>query len=259
MSWLDDEQVERLREVYNKEHPKEKAIPKGETAKVWDKLQKRLAAKCKTGRAECIVSSLMARPKAPTEWAVNRYEWLSSDDIQAIEDNYTKVFPNYFFVGSVPIDFDLQNETRQCLVSVLCSMKLPELYKQGYERIGIIFNTDPHDGPGQHWIALFADIRPELQHGRITYFDSYAQKPEPEVQKLMRRWKEQWDATGVHSQPLKLSYNRTRHQYKDSECGMYCLYFHYACLTELPMDEQIPDDVINSFRNLLFRIPKIES
>ena len=259
MSWLDDEQVERLREVYNKEHPKEKPIPKGKTHAVWDKLQKRLASKCKTGRAECIVSSLMSRPKAPAEWALNRYEWLSSDDIQEIQEEYMKLFPNYFFVGSVPIDFDLQNETRECLVSVLCSMKLPELYKQGYERVGIIFNTDPHDGPGQHWIALFADIRPELQHGRITYFDSYAQKPEPEIKKLMRRWKDQWDATGVHPQALRLSYNRTRHQYKDSECGMYCLYFHYACLTELPMNQQIPDEVINSFRNLLFRMPKIES
>jgi hypothetical protein len=259
MSWLDEEQVERLREVYNKEHPKEKPIAKGETEKVWGTLQKRLAEKCKTGRAECIVSSLMSRPKAPAEWALNRYEWLSSDDIQEIENNYMKVFPNYFFVGSVPIDFDLKNETRECLVSVLCSMKLPELYKKGYERVGIIFNTDPHDGPGQHWIALFADIRPELQHGRITYFDSYAQQPEPEIKKLMRRWKDQWDATKIHPQPLKLSYNRTRHQYKDSECGMYCLYFHYACLTELPMNQQIPDDVINSFRNLLFRMPKIES
>jgi hypothetical protein len=27
----------------------------------------------------------------------------------------------------------------------------------------------------------------------------------------------------------------------------------------LPMNEKIPDDVINSFRNLLFRIPKIDS
>lgn len=259
MSWLDEETVERLRTVYNKEHSNEKPIAKGNTEGVWNKLQERLRSKCKTGRAECIVTSLMSRPKAPQEWAVNRYEWLSSDDIQAIEDNYTKVFPDYFFVGSVPIDFDLQNETRECLVSALCAMKLPELYKKGYQRIGIVFNTDPHDGPGQHWVALFADIRPELKHARITYFDSYAQKPEQEVRKLMKRWKEQWDTTKVHSEPTKLSYNKTRHQYKDSECGMYCLYFHYACLTELPMNERIPDEVINSFRNLLFRMPKIQS
>jgi len=34
------------------------------------------------------------------------------------------------------------------------------------------------------------------------------------------------------------------------------VYFHYACLLELPMETKIPDDVINGFRNLLFRMPK---
>jgi len=34
------------------------------------------------------------------------------------------------------------------------------------------------------------------------------------------------------------------------------LYFHYACLMGIPMDERIPDEVINSFRNLLFKMPK---
>jgi Ulp1 family protease len=135
-------------------------------------------------------------------------------------------------------------------------MKLPELYKKGKQRIGIVINTDPHDGPGQHWVCVFCDIRPELEYPRMTYFDSYAQSPEPEIRKLMKRWKQQWDATGIHSNGMKLTYNKTRHQYKDSECGMYCLYFHYACLTELPMGTKIPDDVINAFRNLLFRMPK---
>jgi hypothetical protein len=259
MSWLDKDAVNRLREVYNREHPREPPVEPGDPETVWHELQSRLRAKCKTGRAECIVASLLRRPRAPKEWAVNRYEWLSSDDIDAIEKNYAELFNDYSYVGSVPIDFDLQNETRECLVSALCAMKLEELYKKGKHRIGIVINTDPHDGPGQHWVAVFCDIRPELEYPRFTYFDSYAMTPEPEIKRLMRRWKKQWDATGIHSKPMKLTYNKTRHQYKDSECGMYCLYFHYACLMALPMDEKIPDDVINAFRNLLFRIPKIDS
>ncbi len=259
MSWLDKAAVNRLREVYNKEHKREPPVGAGEPEAVWSELQSRLRAKCKTGRAECIVASLLRRPRAPKEWAVNRYEWLSSDDIDAIEKNYAELFNDYYYVGSVPIDFDLQDETRKCLVSALCAMKLEELYKKGKHRIGIVINTDPHDGPGQHWVAVFCDIRPELEYPRFTYFDSYAMTPEPEIKTLMRRWKKQWDTTGIHSKPMKLTYNKTRHQYKDSECGMYCLYFHYACLMMLPMDEKIPDEVINAFRNLLFRIPKIDS
>lgn len=256
MSWLDDEEVDRLREVYNKEHKSEPPISKGTTEQQWQQLQSRLHEKCNTGTSECIISSLLRRPRAPKEWVVNRYEWLSSDDIAAVEKNYEDIFVDYCFIGCVPIDFDLKSETQKCIVSTLCSVKLTELYKKGHHRIGIIFNTDPHDGPGEHWVALFCDVRPELEFPRVTYFDSYAHTPEKEIQTLMKRWKEQWDASKIHSKPMKMSYNSTRHQFKDSECGMYCLYFHYACLLGVPMETQIPDDIVNGFRNLLFTMPK---
>lgn len=256
MSVFDEQEIKRLCEVYNREHPRESPIDcESPAEEVWHELQKRLGAKCKTGRAECIVSSLLRRPRAPKEWTLNREEWLSSDDIDAVEKNFVDVFADYAYIGSVPIDFDLQDETRKCLVSTLCSLKLPNLVAKGKERIGIVINTDPHDGPGQHWVAVFCDVRKELEYPRVTYFDSYANAPEKEVKTLMKRWAEQWDITGIHSKPMKLTFNKTRHQYKDSECGMYCLYFHYACLMNLPMDERMPDEVINAFRNLLFRMP----
>ena len=167
-----------------------------------------------------------------------------------------KLFANYSFVGAFPIDFDKRNKTGQCLVSSLCSMDIQSLYKQGKTQIGIIFNTDVSTGPGQHWIALFCDIRPELEFPRITFFDSYAQKPEKEVKVLMKRWKENWDSGGVHTKPMEMSYNKTRHQFQDSECGMYSLYFHYCCLMGIPMEKRIPDDVVRSMRGLLFHIRK---
>ena len=257
MSVFDEAEIKNLCEVYNKDHPKESKMScEGRNSDdVWVELQKRLGAKCKTGRAECIVAALLRRPKAPAEWSLNREEWLSSDDIDAVEKNYTDLFPNYYYVGAVPIDFDLQDETRKCVVSALCSMKLHELYKKGFQRIGIVVNTDPHDGPGEHWVAVYADLRPELAYPRVTYFDSYALNPEGEIKRLMKRWKEQWDATGIHSKGMKMTFNKTRHQYKNSECGMYCLYFHYACIMNIPMGERMPDDVVNTFRNLLFRMP----
>ena len=257
MSIFDEAEIRNLCKVYGKENPKEPKLScDGRSPdEVWADLQRRMGSKCTTGRAECILASLLRRPKAPAEWSLNREEWLSSEDIDAVEANYREVFPNYYYVGSVPMDFDLKDETRTCIVSTLCSMKLPELYAKGYRRIGIVINTDPHDGPGQHWVAVFADLRPELEYPRITYFDSYAMVPEPEVKALMTRWKEQWDATKIHSNELRLTFNKTRHQYKDSECGMYCLYYHYACLMNLPMGERMPDDVVNTFRNLLFRMP----
>lgn len=251
--WFEPDEVERLREVYNREHPHSAPIQAGSAENTWQQLQQRFHEECRTGQATCIVTHMMKKPRAPDSWSLNRYEWLSSDDIAAVEKEYMRLVKDYSFLGTVPIDFDLHAETGECLVSTLCQTRLDKLYAKGFTKIGIIFNTDPHDGPGEHWVALFADLRPELEYARITYFDSYAQKPEKEIQTLMRRWKKQWDAQGVHTKPTVLTYNKTRHQYKDSECGMYCLYFHYCCLFGIPMDERIPDDMVNRFRNLLFR------
>ena len=103
--YVGESEVERLREVYNKEHPHEQSIPTGGTETVWSQLQMRLQSKCKAGRAECIVTSLLLRPKAPSDWKVNPEEWLSSDDIEKLERAYEKLFVGYKYVGTFPIDF----------------------------------------------------------------------------------------------------------------------------------------------------------
>ena len=241
---FDQKTLENLRIVYNKEHPNETPIS-GTNA--WEGLTKRFHAKCKEGRSECIIAHMLRKPKAPDSWTTKPTEWLSSIDIENVESQYMKLFPSYKFLGCIPIDFDLKSETGKCLVDALCSLKLKDLYAQGYKQFGIVFNTDVHDGPGQHWFALYCDVRPELEFSRVTYFDSYASKPEKEIKRLMKRWKEEW------GKEMVATYNTTIHQYKDSECGMYCLYFHYCCLTETPMGEKIPDDVMNQLRELLFK------
>jgi hypothetical protein len=242
--------------VYNKEHSTETPIAQGEMHVVWGELKKRFSSHCKAGTAECILASMLSKPKAPESWAVNPEEWLSSDDIDHVENQFTKLFSKYYFLGTFPIDFDKKSETGKCLVSSLCSLDLSRIYKNGFTQIGIIFNTDVSTGPGKHWVAVFCDIGPEFEYPRITYFDSYSHKPEKEIQVLMKRWRDQWMKTGIHSEPMKLTYNKTRHQYEDSECGMYCLYFHLCCLLGIPMEERIPDPVVRGLRGMLFRVGK---
>jgi hypothetical protein len=197
---------------------------------------------------------MLSKPTAPSSWKSNPEEWLSSLDIDAVEKQFTKIFTDYYYVGTVPIDFGKKSETGTCVVNSLCSLNIEHLYKKGYRRIGIVFNTDVSTGPGQHWIALYCDIRPELVFPRITYFDSYGDKPSKEVVNLMKRWKITWDATKIHEKPMATTYNKTRHQYENSECGMYCLYFHFCCLLGTPMNKRIPDEVVRGFRGVLFRI-----
>jgi len=250
---LDPKEIENLRKVYNEEHSDK--IPAGTPEQIWSTLKKRLRDTCKSGRAECIMAHMLKRPAGPKSWNVNPEEWISANDIDDLEKRFEKIFAEYKFVGTFPIDFDKHQSTGECIVGTLCSMNIKSLYDKGFYKIGIIFNTDVNSGPGQHWIATFCDIRPDLEHPRMTYFDSYAQKPEPQIQVLMRRWKKQWDATGLQP-PMKLTYNGTRDQYQDSECGVYCLYFHYCCLLGIPMNKRIPDEVVRGLRGLLFKIAK---
>ena len=247
---MDPREVEALRVAYNKEHPHEPPVKKGDGA--WTEMTRRMKDSCKTGTPECLVHALVQKPDAPMSWNSDPMQWLSSDDIDDSQKYYQKLIPDYYYTGSVPIDFDLHSETGSCLVSSLCSMKLSELYKKGYHRVGIVFNTDPHNEPGEHWIAAFLDMRPELENAKMSYFDSYAQKPEKEVQRLMQRWKQQVDEMGIFKKPMVLTYNATRHQYKDAQCGMYCIYFLHCCLFDIPMDKQVPDDVVMLMRPLFF-------
>ena len=237
---FDEKTLETLKTVYNSEHPNETPI----TGNIWSALKQRLRKKCRAGKSECIIAHMFQRPKAPDSWINKPNEWLTSEDIDRVEHAYMKLFPSYKFLGCIPIDFDLKSKTGQCLVNALCSLKLKDLKQKGVTQIGIVFNTDVHDGPGQHWFALYCDLRPKQE--RVTYFDSYASKPEPEIQKLMARWSEEI--------PMDTTYNTTKHQYKDSECGMYCLYFHHCCLNNIPMDERVPDEIMVLFRRRLFKV-----
>lgn len=251
--YFDAAEIENLRTVFNKEHPKE-AIPPGGPRATWNALRKRFHKMCDS--AACVVTSMLKPVKAPDSWKSKPDEWLSSVDIENVEKEYMRLFENYYCAGIVPIDFDKKSGTGSCLVSSLCSMDLKALYKKGYTEIGIVFNTDVSTGPGQHWVALFCDINPENEYPRITYFDSYAKAPEPQIQVLMARWKDRWDSLGVHAKPMEMTYNKTRHQIQDTECGMYCLYFHLCCVLGLPMEKRIPDETVRGLRGVLFRVGK---
>jgi hypothetical protein len=253
--YFDEREIENLRNVYNSEHPEKTPIPTGPIKTVWKNIRSRFHDICNSS-SECVVQSLISKPAAPDSWKTNTHEWLSSIDIDKIEKEYTRVFSNYYYVGAVPIDFDKHSSTGTCLVNSLCSLDIEALYKKGYTQIGIVFNTDVSTGPGQHWVALFCDISPELEYPHITYFDSYGKKPEKEIERLMKRWKQRWDYIGIHKSPMKASYNKIRHQYQDSECGMYSVYFHYCCLLGIPMEKRVPDDVVRGLRGMLFRIDK---
>ena len=45
------------------------------------------------------------------------------------------------------------------IVNELCNLDLYDLENNNYNFSGVVFNTDKHDQPGQHWTCCFCGFR----------------------------------------------------------------------------------------------------
>lgn len=256
------EMLERLRTTWNERFPNHKipaSIKRKET--LWRALRDRLSHQYECASEYCAVERLGSdteksgasryfRPKKPTSWSQKPTEWHDTLTIANVMEQYEAGFPEFEFVGPVPIDFDakLPGNLGKCIVDELCQLNIQEMRSQGTRCIGIIFNLDPHDRPGSHWICAYID----LEKNAAYYYDSYGYEPPAEVKRLLRRC---W------SQGIKQIYwNDIRHQRKDTECGTYCMYVIISLLKGRPFGELckhgVNDDTMNAVRDVLYATEK---
>ena len=168
------------------------------------------------------------RPPAPAAWASDPDMWLDSNNIAAVLNQYEDAYPEFEFMGPFPIDFAAPDPYRggtggtggtgggqtRCLMNEICEFRVQKAMSSGTKYIGIVYNLDPHFKSGSHWVANFID----LARHKCYYMDSYGYKPPPQVAKFMR-----WLTT--QDPKMRLEYNSRRLQYKNTECGVYTIYF----------------------------------
>ena len=160
-------------------------------------------------------------PESPHEWKKNPNEWLSSIDIIKVMKQYEKAYKCFDFIGPSPIDFDKKKLYGQCVWEELCNFNLKQQIKQGKTKIGIIFNTDPHNMPGEHWISMFINIK----KGKIFFFDSVGRTAPDEIKEFAERIKTQGEEL-VPKINFKYDENHpVEHQYGNTECGIYSIFF----------------------------------
>jgi len=257
-----DKSLYKLRDLWNARHPDIK-INTNNTKEIHKKLTEYLSGVCnkescwiKQKKEFGPVSSEMSdsfAPESPDEWKKNPNEWLSSIDIMKVMKQYEKAYKCFDFIGPTPIDFDTRKMYGECVWEELCNFNLAEQIKNGKTKIGIIFNTDPHDKPGQHWISMFINIKKK----HIFFFDSTGDKPTKEIMALVNRIKEQ----GMALKPkivFKFDSNEgIEHQYGNTECGIYSLFFIVHML-EGKMTEHylkthiLKDEYMQKFRKIYF-------
>jgi hypothetical protein len=69
----------------------------------------------------------------PRSWKKNKYEWLSSVDIESVMDQYEEKYPEFKFLGPTPIDFDRKLGSG-CVKNEICRLSIAEKIRKKIER-----------------------------------------------------------------------------------------------------------------------------
>ena len=157
---------------------------------------------------------------------------------------YEETHKDFAFIEPSPIDFDTKDGDK-CVTEDICKLNLHAYLKKGITKLDIPLNSDKHTGKGFHWVTLYIDLKKKF----VYYFDSANNKIPEEVEKLIKRLKEQIKLKELNNQSVQ-------HQKGNTECGMYVLFFIVSMLEGRSPTyfnkKIISDDEVFKFRNIYF-------
>ena len=162
-------------------------------------------------------------PAAPRSWSDNPREWLDSHDITRVMRQYEKRYPGFAFLGPSPVDFDKRLAHGTCVWEDLCNFDLRTTVRKGKRFVGFIFNLDPHNKGGSHWISMFLNI----PKGYLFAYDSTGDPMPRPVNKLIKRIVSQARAMDID---IDVKRSSRPHQRKDTECGIYAIHMIVSLL-----------------------------
>ena len=254
-SRYDINQLRKIASAYNSRNGKNKISISGKTKnELWEAIRSRLSNEgcddslkyelCWIQKLDLANNSDLLerfRPVGPK----GQKAWLSTSDINSVMKQYEDAYSGFIFFGPVPIDFATIN-------TELNNLDLYALVRRDIKSVGIVFNMDPHDQGGSHWVCMFID----LKRWNILYFDSFGICPPPqEVVKLIKSINNA--AIEISGREMVVKCNKIQHQLQNAECGVYCIYFIVESLKGRSFDNIcksiILDDEINQYRKLFFR------
>jgi hypothetical protein len=221
-------------------------------------------------------SKLFLKIAGPTD-----VKLLSNVNIDATLQQWAQMYRDFY-----PYNFHMRNFTSYCYrdgrilhePDTLATISFTDLYNNdrggsrnsainaGYRCAGCVINTDVYQGPGEHWMALFADARSDNEW-TVEFFNSSGNSPAPEWVNWMEKTKVCMEniiaqlTVGSKKSPIvrMVKSSSIRHQRSRTECGLYSLFYIWARLNKIPVEyfstNHVPDQLMFEFRQHLFDDP----
>jgi hypothetical protein len=177
------------------------------------------------------------RPEMPKEWLKNKTEWLTNYDIDNVMIQYSndKKY-KYKFLGVFPIDFAVEINGK-CLYSSVCGIDIKDYIKNDIKYIGFINNLDKHDESGSHWTSTFIILDPDNINYGAHYYDSTVKKIPKYIKIFIDRIKKQCNEL-YPKKVFKITSNDKKHQYKNTECGVFSMVYQIRWINFLLHDKE---------------------
>ena len=196
------------------------------------------------------------RPSKPCTWNNNPNTWLNSNDIQHVMIQYQEAHKDFNFIGVFPIDFSSKTPLGNCISQEMCQLNIKKMY-QNRKQLGFIFNLDRHDQSGSHWVALFISLNPNNTNFGAYYYDSATSAFPHQIKNFMLYVKKIIDSLPNVPRKFEFKRNSKKHQFKNTECGMFSMYFLVQCLSNAKIqtiyDTTIDDNSVSKFRDVYYR------
>jgi hypothetical protein len=252
----------KLKNMWNARHP-DRPINTKNTKQIWILLKEYYATIC--NKESCWVRQMTKNtkqeqelldafaPESPKEWKKNPNEWLSSIDILQVMNQYEKKYKCFDFLGPSPIDYDAHKLYGKCVWEELCHFNLEKHLQKKHNKIGVIFNLDPHYKGGSHWVSLFINIKNKT----IFFFDSTGEQIPPQINKFVNVVIEQGKQLPT---PINFKFDQNypvEHQYGNTECGIYSIFFIIHMLQDKITGHYLKtnilkDEYIENFRKVYY-------
>lgn len=222
------DQLKNIAREYNKTCPSHRRIKINKQTKtqLWHNIRKSLNDRC--NNEICWIDQDFIndkrplkesfRPKMPKVWKEENYTtWLNTDDINRVMRQYEKKYPDFLFIGTVPLDCGIDSN----LHCQLTNFDVNKAYKNGIKTIGMVYNTGKSWTSGEHWFACFIDLRRKTCS--FEHYDSYASKPKMEIYNLYERVKKQ--LKNGNNMDVKFNMNKVAQQRDFYSCGIYSMFY----------------------------------